>query len=288
MTPHWGRRRRGEGPGSGRFRLRGGGAGGGEGGGAAGRPRTPREGRPEGRRARAGERPRAGLREGLRGGRAGWGFPPSGTQRRGPGHEGRRQSGPGAGPSRERGRARPGPWRSPQTPTPETRAGSAGGPSGRAAPALARPRRPAVLTGAHCQQVARRPPRSGIVSKASAPSPERSLHPGCAAPATGKLEFSRHLRAEALSLVGANAPHPEPAETGRSTRAALTICAIAFLPLRRQLLQGRSRRPTWWPAKGLRGCPAAWKPDAWVSVLTLARPPGTGHLLLSLCLARAY
>lgn len=103
MTPHWGRRRRGEGPGSGRFRLRGGGAGGGEGGGAAGRPRTPREGRPEGRRARAGERPRAGLREGLRGGRAGWGFPPSGTQRRGPGHEGRRQSGPGAELSRGAG-----------------------------------------------------------------------------------------------------------------------------------------------------------------------------------------
>lgn len=195
------------------------------------------------------------------------------------GARGQAESGVGAGPA----------WAVAVTadPTPETCAGSAGGSAGRAALALARPRGPGVLTGAHCQQVTRRPPHSGIVSKASAPSPGRFLHPGCAAPATGKLEFSRHLRAEPPSMVNVNVPPPAPSprKPGRSTCAVLRICAIAFLPLRRQLLQRRSWLLTWSPAKGLRECPVARKPHAWVSVLTLAKSPGTGHLPLSLCLA---
>ena len=117
------------------------------------------------------------------------------------------------------------------------------------------PSHPQLLIGACCQQVIRRPPRPGIVFRSFLFStvlsgglqlPKRFIHPSvCAAPAhTQKLEFPRRLWAEPLSRIHAKAFRPR-GDLGKSTCAGLAVCAIVFLPFRRQLLQRRSRLPTW-------------------------------------------
>ena len=80
---------------------------------------------------------------------------------------------------------------------------------------------------------------------------------------TQKLEFPRRLWAEPLSRIHAKAFRPR-GDLGKSTCAGLAVCAIVFLPFRRQLLQRRSRLPTW----------STQRRPACVGRYSVARKPG--------------
>lgn len=213
-----------------------------------------------------------------RGGAAGRRPPGGATGRAGPGHaepdaaqlagcEGRWQEGPGDRGTGVRRRVRPGPSASPQ----KRALGAPPAPRG----ALQPP--PRIWSGvAHCRQVPRRPARPGIVPEAASPVPPRGrqlpgrpLHPGGAAPGTRKLELSRHLRAELLSLTPRE-PHA-PAETWAKSCAVPGSGAIVFLPVRRERSWRCARRPE----RPARGSPPGSR-GAWLTVLPapLRRAPG--------------